>query len=174
MGENAVLHLVFSHGQVNLSVRRTGDLSKVIELSDEYDASVISQKRRGEYNHIVALGRGEMADRDIVEMWMLDDGTVTENALLDIPDEHELSTYIYSYSAVETIGELRAAAKKKLLEFSPAGTMEITLSGDDTSLELMDRVAVRDCVTGLESILRVEEKRLHIDSGGKRITHILK
>lgn len=174
IGENAGLHLVFSHGQVDLSVRKTDDLSKVIELSDEYDASVISQKRRGEYNHIIALGRGEMADRDIVEMWMLDDGTVTENANLDIPDEHELSTYIYDYSAVETLGELRAAAKKKLLEFSPTGSMEITLSSDDTALELMDRVAVRDCVTGLESMLRVEEKRLHIDSNGKRITHILK
>ncbi|MBQ6796522.1 MAG: hypothetical protein IJP10_00755 [Clostridia bacterium] len=174
LGDKAGIRLFCSGGRVELSAVRVNDISELMELSDEYDAGVISQRRRGEYNHIIALGRGELLERDVVEMWMLDDGTITEDSSLDIPSDNELSTYIYDYSAVESLAELRAAAKKKLAGFSFGETMEITLSGIDTQLELTDRISVRDSVTGMVSRLRVQEKRLRIDKDSVTVTHILK
>ena len=172
---SARLCVRFSEGMIRLWAERIHDRSGDIELSQDYESTIIAERRLSEFNHIVALGQGEMLGREVKELWLLPDGSVTENSSASgVPGADMISTYIYDYPAVESASVLRTEAEKKLKSFAGGDSMEITVSGDESDLELTDRVSVRDRLTGISSVLSVFEKNLNISTGGVRIKHILK
>ena len=147
------------------------DRTDEVELSQDYEAKIVSDDRARIYNHIVALGRGEMLERTVVELWQHPDGTISETRPSGASDE---STLLYDYPSVESREELVSAAKKKLLGDCGSGKLDIELFGyDDIGLELTDIASVRDNVTGMTAALRVTEKKLNISSSGVSITHTL-
>ena len=172
---SARLCVRFTEGMVRLWAERIRDHSSDIELSQDYESVIIAERRLSQFNHIVALGQGEMLERDVKELWLLPDGSVTENSSSPgVPEAGMISTYIYDYPAVESASVLRSEAEKKLRSLAGGDSMEITVSGSESELELTDRVSVRDRLTGISSILSVYEKNLNISAGGVRIKHILK
>ena len=168
------LCVVFSQGTVQLRAEKRRDLRNTTELSQEYESSIITEIKSGEYNHIIALGRGEMLSRSVVELWRLPDGSVTADGDEAIHQIESISTLIYDYSAAEDDAALRAGAKRKLLDHAGGSSMEITVNEPMSGLELTDIVSVRDNVTGMTSALQVWEKNLNITADGAVIKHILK
>lgn len=174
LGDKGRLDITFADRSVRLSVGAVSDRSGEVEFSQEYEAGIISEHSRNVYDHIIALGRGEMLDRTVVELWLLPDGTVTDDPTAQgVPAPSERMTYLYDYSAVESDAELRSAAKRKLLEVSGSDELEIELCDAETELELTDRASVRDSVTGMTAVLSVAEKRLNIRDNTVSVTHIL-
>lgn len=165
------LSAVFSGGKVTLSAEPSRDMTDEVELSQEYDARLITDSSVRIYNHIIALGGGEMLERQVVELWMLSDGTVTDD-----PDAAaqigRLSTLLYNYSAVESLDDLERSARRKLLAQAGQSSIEIEMN-DDVGLELTDRAAIRDALTGMTAVLSVISRELTISASGVTVTHCL-
>lgn len=165
------LSAVFSGGRVTLSAAASRDMTDQVELSQEYDARLITDSSVRLYNHIIALGSGEMLERQVVELWLLPDGSITDDPEAASVIER-LSTMLYDYSAVESLEELEQSARRKLLAQAGQSSMEIEMT-DDVGLELTDRAAIRDALTGMTAELSVVSRELTISAAGVTITHCL-
>ncbi len=174
LGDSGRLAVTFDGVNVRLCCLPISDLSAEVELSQDYEAHITSEDCGVKYNHIIALGRGELQERTRVELWRLPDGTITDNAAAEgIPPKSLLSTMLYDYSSVESEQELRSAAEKQLRKADAQSSMEIELTGTDTQLELTDIASVRDTVTGMTAALSVIQKQLILSADGVRLVHKL-
>ncbi len=127
------------------------------------------------YNHVIALGQGEMLERTVVELWLLPDGSVTDDPAAEgVPAEEEYSTLLYDYSAVESEDELRRAAAKKLRGAAGSDSLELELFDYDGSLRLGDIVSAKDELTGMTARLSVSGTLLKLTAGGVSLRHTLK
>lgn len=164
------LELCFDNGVLTLAAGRIRDLSGDIELSDEYTCSLISDSRSAVYNHIIALGRGEMLERQVVELWLLPDGTVTDESAAS---DGESSTLLYDYTFAESLTELTDAARRKLAECAAGSLMEFEFADNAVQLDLCDRVCVRDTVVGTSAVMSVAKKLITISENGVCTRHVL-
>lgn len=164
----ARLEIVFNGTQVELSVQSSVDYVDV-ELSQDYDAPLESSVAHGEaYNHVIALGRGELADREVVQLWRLDNGTVTTTAQ---PNDATDKQFILDFPNAESLEELINSATVKLLENSPVETIKINLEEIDTDLKLGDVVGGSDNVTGLKISKPITKKIFKVNNKGKTINY---
>lgn len=172
LGSQGTLDISFSDGTAALECLPVRDLSDSVELSGDYDAVLTSESSSRIYNHIIALGRGEMLDRTVLELWLLPDGSVTSDPGAEgVPSPGELSTILYDYPAVESEDELRSAAAKKLKSSGGSDSLGLELKTYDGSLRLGDIVSVRDALTGMSSSLSVTGIELKITSDGLTVTY---
>lgn len=164
----ARLDIVFNGTQVELSAQSSVDYMDV-ELSQDYDAPLESSVAYGEaYNHVIALGRGELTAREVVELWRLDDGTVTSTPQAN--DETD-KQFVLDYPNVESVEELASNATAKLLENNPVESIKINLDEIDTDLKLGDVVGGADYVTGLRISKPITQKIFKVDNKGKTINY---
>ena len=133
----ARLEIVFDGTNVVLSAQTATDYTDV-ELSQDYEAPLESSIARGEaYNHVIALGRGELTAREVVELWRLDNGNVTNTPQ---PNDAADKQFTLDYPNAESLEELTNNATAKLLENSPVESIKINLDEIDTDLKLGDVV----------------------------------
>ncbi len=172
--QGARLCVSFSGEYITINAESITDHTDEIEFSQEYDSSLVSTEQGEIYNHIIALGQGKMEERDIVELWRLPDGTITDDASdAALPDTYALSTYIYDFSGVESKEALYDAARRKLSGQGEMKKMEISIGSSDICLELGDIAGVRDLLTGMTATLKVSAIRLVIEENSTLITHSL-
>ena len=150
-----------------LSARPINDLSNVIDLSQDYGVNMTSAEGRIDgYNHVVGLGAGELLDRDIVNRYRLDDGTITgappEWAGTDLD-----VVAVLDYTSAESADKVIESADKKLLEYAPRTGIE--MDPVDIDLLLGDVVGARDRLTGMQVSATVIGKILKITESGVSI-----
>lgn len=169
--EGAALEIVFSQAlkKAVLSARAIVDYSATIDLSQDYGINLISQDGRIDaYNHVIALGAGELLDRDVVHVYRNTDGTYTEIAPVwagTIADKQ----IVYDYSNPETLADLKIRAEKKLSEYAVVKSMDIDPSEAGLDLPIGDIVGARDRITGMVTTATVIGKILTMDDSGTRI-----
>ncbi len=164
----ARLEIIFDGTNVVLSAQSSVDYTDV-ELSQDYEAPLESSVAHGEaYNHIIALGRGELVDREVVELWRLDNGNVTTTPQ---PNDAADKQFVLDYPNAESIEELTNNATAKLLENSPVEAIAVNLAEIDTDLKLGDVVGGADYVTGLKISKPITQKIFKVDNKGKTINY---
>ena len=164
----ARLEIIFDGTQVVLSAVSSVDYTDT-ELSQEYEAPLESSVAYGEaYNHVIALGRGELAEREVVELWRLDDGTITTTIQpVGLNDKQ----FVLDYPNAESLEELTSSATDKLIESSPVESIGINLDEIEIDFKLGDVVGGRDKVTGLTISKPITQKILKIDKNGRKINY---
>ena len=164
----ARLEIVFDGTQVVLSAVSSVDYTET-ELSQDYNAPLESSVAHGKaYNHVIALGRGELIDREVVELWRLDDGNVTSTPQLNNAADKQ---FILDYPNAESFEELTNSATAKLIENAPEESIEINLDEIETDFKLGDVVGGMDKVTGLKISKPITQKILKIDKSGRKINY---
>ena len=164
----ARLEIVFDGTNVVLSAQTATDYTDV-ELSQDYEAPLESSIARGEaYNHVIALGRGELTAREVVELWRLDNGNVTNTPQ---PNDAADKQFTLDYPNAESLEELTNNATVKLLENSPVESIKINLDEIDTDFKLGDVVGGADYVTGLKISKPITQKIFKVDNKGKTINY---
>ena len=93
------------------------------------------------YNHIIAAGQGQLSQRDIVELFIGENGEVTENQYFTGLQE---KTYFYNYTSAESNEELIKSTRKKLLEICDKRTL--TLLSNDSANEDIQSLEVGDVI----------------------------
>lgn len=142
------------------------DYASDIDLSQDYGIHLVSTHGRLDaYNHIIALGRGELEDREVIHVYRAADGTITTEKPDGWDDAGE-HVVVYDYSNAESTEELINGAIERLMEYAEDMTLETNTAEIDTNLELGDIVGARDRLTGLVARARVSGKILTVDDHG--------
>ena len=154
--------------KVNLSVRAVVDYSASIDLSQDYGVDMVTTMGGYDrYNHVIALGAGELTAREVIHVYRLADGTLTTSTPAWAGTKDDLVvTYEYSNA---TSDELQSGAEKRLKEMSPLNQIEMDPSVDGLELKLGDIVGVRDRLTGMSASAAVVGKIATISAGQIRI-----
>ena len=170
LAPTAALEIEFDQAtkKVNLSTRTVVDYSSSIDLSQDYGVNMVTTMGGYDrYNHVIALGAGELSAREVLHVYRLADGTLTTTAPAWAGTKDDLVvTYEYSNA---TSDELESGAKKRLKELSPLNQIEMDPSVDGLDLKLGDIVGVRDRLTGMSASAAVVGKIATISAGQIRI-----
>lgn len=126
--------------------------------SDLVDFSITKDYRRT--NHMIGLGKGDLRNRLVVHYYADSSGKVSNTRTFGGRDE---ITAVYDYSSAEK-DELDKQTKKQLQDLQGAGAVDVTVH-DGLSLDVGDRVAGCDHVTGL-TVTAVVLKKIVKLSGG--------
>lgn len=126
--------------------------------SDLVDFSITKDYRRT--NHMIGLGKGDLRNRLVVHYYADGSGKVSNTRTFGGRDE---IAAVYDYSSAEK-NELDKQTKKQLQDLQGAGAVDVTVH-DGLSLDVGDRVAGCDHVTGL-TVTAVVLKKIVKLSGG--------
>lgn len=144
---DARLKIEFESGVVTLSAVAITDLSADNEFSQDFSASIRSAMDDSmAYNHIIALGSGELTARTVVELYRQSDGTINTTPLTSDMDDRQI---VLDYPNAESTDELTKKATELLNgDYRPDESVEVDVP-EDQALSLGDIVGGRDYITGL-------------------------
>lgn len=163
----AKLAMAFVDGKVRLEAKAIVDYSKDEQYTSDHYAFDI-QKYRNKVNHLICLGSGELTARQVVHLYVQEDGGIsTENQAFTGLEEYAA---VYDYSAVESIAELEKSGREHLQELHNSDSAEMELFEDEAVLDINDRVGTTEEVTGtkitnsvVKKIVKVQDDALKIE-----------
>lgn len=145
------------------------DQTDTIELSQDYGVQFTSELGNLETaNHCLALGSGELEGRMVLNLYRDTDGTISTTRPAWLTDGL-LRTTLLDYPNAEDEAELLKTATERLEEYSDGKSFTIDTKQAGVTLEIGDRVAIRDRMTGLTATAEVRRKILTIADGKVRI-----
>ena len=145
----ARLHFKYNGSQIVVSAV-SSSLYDYVEVTSDSGINIVSNVQNG-YNHIVALGRGEMQERKVIELFY-ENGVISDTP---IAEGLHLRSFVYDYSSVESEEQLRSEAEKKLLSMCGERSIEVEIDGD---YEIGDCLHVRERISGLQTKAYVQKK----------------
>lgn len=151
---------------VELSATPIVDYSDDIEFSQDSDIQFKIKRATNKYNYMIALGKGELKDRQVLYFYCDEAGQVS--AADSIPRGDDVKVYLYDNTSSE---DLEADSVKKFAEINSADEYSMTIR-DDIELELGDIVGGRDYITGItvsqpitKKIIKYSNKKQSISYG---------
>ncbi len=130
-----------------VTIEDTNDLTHILEADTQALDVSYTLSEKDAYNHILALGGGEMLERQVYEMWL------HGAEWLESPHTERLITYCYNYGSVEDLEALKRETRVKAKTLVPSNSYEVILKdealknafsvaklGDTVSLDGLDLV----------------------------------
>lgn len=155
-------------GYVELSAVPIVDYSEQIELSQDSQLNFTFKNYRNGVNHLICLGKGELQDRQVIDLYVQKDGSIgTEQYYKGI--EEIAATYEDTSSETDELEERGRERLQKLMN-STSFAMDVeTLNMD---VEIGDIIGGRDYLTGLyakkpivKKIYRVQDGKTSLEYG---------
>lgn len=151
---------------VVLSAVPKSNLSAEIEYSQDSQVAVhFTDYKRG-INHLICLGKGELKDRQVVHLYVQEDGSIVQ----DKPYYTGLKerTAVYDYKDVESLDELIKGGTERLKKLMNYQKMEMDVQ--DLEAQIGDTIAGRDYDTGfylqkpiVGKIVRVQDGKISVE-----------
>ena len=166
---DARLKITVNDRLVTLSAESIVDYSSIQEFSQDLGFSITASDDSSlAYNHIIALGSGQLIDRQVVELYRHDDGTIDSTPITgDLYDRQ----VVLDYPNVESLAELTAEATQRLGdEYTPVQKIEIDIP-DNLDLNLGDIVGGRDYITGQSLARQITQIIRTVDSNGVTVQY---
>lgn len=158
---------VYTPGYVSIRAVPIVDYSDEIEYSQDGMIDFTAKDYRMGVNHLICLGKGELKDRQIVHLYMDEDGNVSQTQTFTGVDE---ITETYDYSTAESLEDLISYGTARLKERANYKKLEISLNEIDA--QIGDIVGGRERITGISLKKQIQNIILKIDGKGSlKITH---
>lgn len=156
-------------GRVHLKANLVKDLSDKIQYDKNYQLNMVVETADEQYNHILALGQGELTDRIRINLY--------KNAVGNwVEDESEAyykgiyrKTYKYDDTSSETREKLMENVEKKIEELETTDSLDISFESDNA--ELFDIVSAKENVTGINFKQPIQQKILKINNDDVDISY---
>lgn len=164
--ENARLKIYYKQGEgieygaVHLCAVPINNWSQEVEFSQDGKIQFETEDYRCGINHLICAGAGEGVNRDIVHLYVQEDGSITEQKYYTGLEEREA---LYSYTSVEDIEELKKDGINKLKELMNYKTINVDVENID--IDIGDIVGGRDYITGVEARMPVIGKIIRSENG---------
>lgn len=129
--------------------------SDLVEMEIETSSAVV--------NHLVCLGKGDLAERQVVHLYTDENGNVSTTQTFTGLAEVEA---VYDYPNVESIEELTNSGKEKLTEYAVPNSVVIDFPAEENVYDVGDIVGAKENITGITSAAKITKKIVTI-SGGK-------
>ena len=153
------LRLAYTSGQVNIWAEPVAHYGDSID-SDLIDFDATRTWRKP--NHLIGLGKGDLAARVVVHWYADAKGAVSQTQSLRGVDE---ITQVYDYSNAET-AELNTKTKEKLQDLQSEGDMRVTVRDDaNVVFDVGDTVTARDNLTGITVNASITKKIVKVSDG---------
>ena len=155
--KNAKLKAVFKNRLVNLSVE------PIIDYSDEeFSSDILNftiEQNKMPPNHLICLGKGDLAERQVLHLYIDQTGEVSQTPYYIGLDE---VAQTYDYSNVESDEELLKSGAEELLELQKADEINITL--ENAEKDVGDIIGGIEVVTGLKIAAPISKKIVKIEN----------
>lgn len=122
------------------------DYSSNIEMSQDSQLAFAMNDYRDGINHLIAGGKGELQEREIIHLYLQKDGSIGDAPFYTGLHENE---EFYDNTAAETTEELRKQAIERFEEISNKKTFSMDIESLGIDVEIGDIVGGRDYLTGL-------------------------
>lgn len=163
---NAKLLIRYIEGMVELSAVPIIDYSDEIEYSQDSNINFIAEDNQGGVNHLICLGSGDLAQRQVIDLYVDDKGSISTTQHYFGLDEVVAT---YDYSSVESLEELKKGGEERLKELMSNQKIEINVENMD--LDLYDVIAGKEEVTGIYVKKPVNQKIVRIENGLSKIEY---
>lgn len=153
------LRLAYASGRVNIWAEPVAHYGDSID-SDLIDFDATRTWRKP--NHLIGLGKGDLAARVVVHWYADAKGNVSQSQSLKGVDE---ITHVYDYSNAET-AELNQKTREKLQELQSEGEVKVTVRDDaNVVFDVGDTVTARDNLTGITVNASITKKIVKVSGG---------
>ena len=154
--------------RVKVRARHCADYSEYADISSDLGIGLsITSGRVDDYNHCIALGTGELTERMVREIWMLNGVIYTSRpaGLL----EADIRSMTFDYPNAESEDELLSSARDALLQYAAMSSAEIDLSELQIDLQLDDTILTVDRDLNISATKSVSQRVLTINARGSSI-----
>lgn len=158
---NAKLKVKFDGHKVILSAVKKQDYSQ----NEEFDSDLMDfriKKKVKTVNHLICLGKGELADRTVVHLYADAEGNISQTQTQFGVDEY---TAVYNYSSVETEEELIRSGTEQLEALWEQDEVSADFGADSDAYDVGDTVGAYDNITGLYISTEIKKKIVTIKNG---------
>lgn len=169
--------LAFVGRRIDIDVRPGFPFAVVIEEApivdhsqdDEYSqdnpapGGIKVTRYAGGVNHLICLGQGELRDRLVMHLYVMNDGSIQQSGTPYFAGE-AMRTEIYDCSGAKDAADLFKSGQEKLDELRSRDSFEL-IGYDDHDYPIGDIIGGRDFETGICAVASVTGKILRIESG---------
>ena len=149
-------------GYVELSAVPIVDYSEQIELSQDSRLNFTFDETKNGVNHLVCLGKGELQDRQVIDLYVGQNGSIgTTQYYTGIQEIAE--TYEDTSSESD---ELEEKGREKLQELMNSTSFSMDVEALDMEVEIGDIIGGRDYTTGMYAAKPIA-KKIYKAEGGK-------
>lgn len=162
--KGAKLKIVWQNRTVLLRAEPIVDYTKAPLDGDTATLKVEQQKNK--VNHMICLGRGDLAEREVVHLYVDQFGAIGGTQYYAGLDE---ITGVYENTNAESSEELRRGGISRLKELWNADKAEVSLNeNNDLIYDIGDIVGVSDIKSGSNVTAAVSQKIVKINNGAIR------
>ena len=148
-------------GYVELSALPIVDYSEQIELSQDSKLNFVFDETKNGVNHLVCLGKGELKDRQIIDLYVQADGSIdTTQYYTGIQEVAE--SYENTSSDSE---ELEEKGRERLQELMNSTSFSMDVETLNMDVEIGDIIGGRDYTTGMYAAKPIAKKIYTVKSG---------
>ena len=165
--QNAKIGIIHhSDSFVHLYALKINDLSDSIQYDNNYKVGMVVETKRKPYNHILALGKGELLDRLRVNLYLQKDCTWSDTEYYKGLDK---KSYKYDDSNTEDAEELKNNAINKVIEENGTDNLDISFESDNA--DLFNIVSTKEQITGISFKSQITQKILKITNNSIAISY---
>lgn len=146
-------------GFVEVSAVPIFDYSKKIELSQDSQVNFISEQVSNACNHLIALGKGELTDREVIHLYADRNGVVSNVQTFFGVDE-----VCETYENVSS-ENLKEDALKEFDNRIAKSTFKMDIASLGIDVDIGDIVGGRDYITGISAKKPLFEKIITTENG---------
>ena len=148
-------------GYVELSAVPVVDYSKQIELSQDSQLNFTFKNCRNGVNHLICLGKGELQERQVIDLYVQKDGSIGSEPYYTGVQEIAAT---YEDTSSET-DELEEKGREKLLELMNNTSFSMDVESLNMDVEIGDIIGGRDYLTGLYAKKPIVKKIYRVEDG---------
>lgn len=165
---NAKLEIYYSDidSKAHLKASSIKDLSDTTRYDNDYQIQMVVETRPQQYNHILALGQGELTERLRLNLYLQKNGTWGSTEYFKGLDK---KTYKFEDVNADTLEKLEESALNNIEGKMKTDTLNISFDADD--VELFDIVGAKEEITGVEFKEQITQKILKGTIGNLNISY---
>lgn len=152
---------VNQEGMVVLSALPAVDYTQD-EQFDNDQVEMEIDKTYNHANHVICLGKGELAERQVVHLYMDAERNISETQTFFGMEE---ITVVYDNANAESLEELKQGGIDKLKESASSDSAKMDFDAESTVYDIGDIVGAKETVTGTYAQEKITKKIVNISQG---------
>ena len=148
-------------GYVELSAVPVVDYSERIELSQDSRLNFVFDETRNGVNHLICLGKGELQDRQVIDLYVQADGSIGSEPYYTGVQEIAAT---YEDTSSET-DELEEKGREKLQKLINSTSFSMDVEALNMDVAIGDIIGGRDYLTGLYAKKPITKKIYKVEDG---------
>lgn len=161
------LNMSFREGFVELSAKPIVDYSK----DEQFDTDQIEfdiKKRYHPLNHVVCLGKGDLAEREVIHVYADAEGNISDTQVFFGVDE---VADVYENANAESSEKLREGGIERIQESWNSSEVNFDFTADDNIYDIGDIVGAKERLTGIEVNADITKKIVKISKNETTISY---